>query len=122
MKTTLLPLLATFAFSFITHAEPPELKQHRDARAKQALQAAVERQDGNLEWRLKRFDANQDGVLDRKELAVEQTAKDKQINEAAKRLDQRESARRQQGDLHRFDRNRNGRLDPAERLPLCAMA
>ncbi len=113
LSTIITAFLAIVALT--AHAEPVELKQHREARAKQDLKAVVERQDGNLEWRLKHFDANRDGVLDKKELAVEQTAKAKQLNEAKQRLDQREAARRQQGDLHRFDRNKNGRLAAAER-------
>ena len=115
MKITLLFItLVCVTLVTVTRADPPELKAQRDAKAKQDLQTFLGRQDTNLEWRLRHFDLNQNGKLDPAELAAEKAAKDKQLAELQKRLEQREQARRAQGDLTRWDRNRNGLLDPQE--------
>ena len=115
MKPTLLvTTMAYVILAAVTHADPPELKAHRDAKTKQELKAYLDKQDANLEWRLRHFDRNQNGKLDPAELAAEKAAKNKQLAELQKRFDQREQARRAQGELTRWDRNRNGLLDPQE--------
>lgn len=98
-------------------AEDPDASEPADPAA--LKQEAIQRSQAN---RLKRWDTNGDGVLDEKELASEQEAKKKRIEERkARRASWDEEFKKRRPELfEKYDRDGDGHLNESERAKLRA--